>query len=94
MSKNNHTLNHFKEVSVINNKILNEIIKCQNIWDINPIIFVNGIFYQIELCSYNGNHITLYQNNIYVYPGTLNYEIINKRKVKIFFEYINNEIRV
>lgn len=93
-SKTEYILNHFKEVSVTNNKILNEIIKCQIIWNIQPIIFVNGLFYKIEICNIDNNHITLYQNNIRLYPGTLQYEVINRRKVKIFFEYINNEICV
>lgn len=77
-------------VSVERNPILKEIVKWFDIWDTNPIFYVNNIPYRMELIYKSDAYAELYQMGIKWVNDNNGYEVINKRRVIITYMVKND----
>lgn len=76
-------------VSVDKNPILQELLKWFNIWDTNPIFYVNNQPYRMELISKTETHAEFYQMSIKWINNNTGYDIINKRRVVVTYTIKN-----
>lgn len=76
-----------KRVPIAGNTILHEIMRVRYLWPSHPTIVVDGCLYKIKIIKETPDCVELFQNMVRAlerHNGKQWYEVITRRKVKIF----------